>query len=291
MELIMNDFSLRGQFAEIDDFEDYFIEYLDGLLNIIIDKKITLLKKSDTYSRKITEDITMAEYLKKSFNRSVATRIKQKIVAMSYSAPYWDIDGEIQSKAGVEYRYNDKQPEPNCFTEAIERKCPLLSVQEEGKTEEILHCYKDNELVELADIRDIKTFLNEYLRDDVNNIRFVIEHYPVGKTLKCAGLSDRCQTEEALLESNLNGQDLRKFVDNLQTLIDDKSNGRKTHWWDSLKGDICEYRLSVSGGRELRVLFHWGNELIFLNGFIKKTEKTPPEEIERAEKIKSKWIQ
>lgn len=291
MELILNDLSLHGQFAAIDDFEDYFIEYLSELMKLIIDRKIPLLKRSDTYNRKITKDVTLERYFRGAFNNPVATLIKEKIVEMAYSEPYWDTDGVMQSRTDTEYKYPDKLPEPNCFTEAIERKCPLLVMQADQNSEEIMECHRDGEQVDIANIRDVKTFLDAYLRDDIGNVRFVIEHYHKNKTVKCAEISGKCYTESVLLESGLGESDIRKFVDHIQTLIEDKTNGRKTHWWDSIKGDICEYRLSISNGRELRVLFQWGTELVFLNGFIKKTGKTPPKEIELAERIRSKWIQ
>ena len=289
MELILNDLSLHGQFAELDDFEDYFIEYLNKPIDFIIDQRIPLLKKQDTFNRKITKDTTMYTYFREASNRTVATIIKKKIVDMAIDEPFWDTKDRMRSKPDIKnYQYPDKQSEPNCFTEAIERKCPLLSIQKDNMAEERIECYRDQESVEIANITNVNTFLNAYIKEDIHNIRYVIEHYQLSKTIRCAEVSGRCYTESALLENNLNEQDIRKFLDNIQTLIDDKSNGRKTHWWDSIKDDICEYRLSVSDGRELRVLFQWGEELTFLNGFIKKTDKTPPKEIKLAERIKNK---
>lgn len=292
MKLILNDLSLYGQFADIDDFEDYFLTYLNKLLDFIIDQKIPLLKKQDTYSRKITEDVTVDKYLKEAFNRPAATLLKGKIIQMAYQDPYWDEADEIQSRSDTDYqypakqvlvkRYSDEPLEPNCFTEAIERKCPLLSIQEDNRAEELIACCRNKKPVEIANIANVNTFMREYVKDDMKNIRYAIEHYDLNKAVRC---TDR-HTENALLNSGLNEQDLLKFLENIQTLINDKSNGHKTHWWDSIKDDICEYRLSVSGGRELRVLFQWGRELVFLNGFIKKTEKTPSNEIKLAERIK-----
>ena len=288
MEVIVNDLSLNGQFPDIDDFEDYYFDYLNQVIQLIINEKIPLYKKSDTYSRMITQNISLTQYLHESSNQTVATLIKKAIIDIAYSEPYWDTD-DIQSKTDVVYCYPNKQVEPNCYTESIERKCPLVSIQIDQSTDNLILCRRNNELIEITDIRNKKEFLEVYLKDDVNNIQFVIENYPVGKEVICAEISGRCYAKEALLENDLSVDDIFKFVRNMKTMIQDKSNGNKTHWWDSIKGDICEYRLSISNGRELRVLFQWGKELIFLNGFIKKTGKTPKEEIELAEKIKSSY--
>lgn len=291
MELILNDLSLCGQFAEIDDFEDYFIEYLNEPINLIIGRKIPLLKRQDSYSRQITKDVTMYTYFKKSSNRTVATIIKKQIVDMAIDEPYWDVEDTMRTKPGIEYQYPDKQSEPNCYTEAIERRCPLLSIQKDNGAKEKIQCYRDKESVETANITDLNTFLNAYIKEDIRNIRFVVEHYRMIKPIRCAEVSGKCYTESALLGNDLSEQDIQKFLTNIPTLINDKSSGHKTHWWDSIKDDICEYRLSVSGGREFRVLFQWGETLTFLNGFIKKTEKTPPREIKLAERIIKQWTQ
>ena len=68
----------------------------------------------------------------------------------------------------------------------------------------------------------------------------------------------------------------------------DKSQGLKSHWWDSVEADICEYRISISSNREFRLFFLWKKELIFLNGFIKKTETTPAAEKRKAREIASR---
>lgn len=285
MELILNDLSLRGQFTTIDDFEDYYVDYLKCIIDFVKKEQIPFYKKSDTYNRMIVKGVSLEQYLREASNQPVATMIKKAIVEMAYCEPYWDMD-DMQSRIDIEYKYPDKQGEPNCFTEAIERKCPIVSMREDKTLKTKITCYRDNELVEITDITDIKTLLDAYLQDDIKNVRVVMENYPVGKKINCAELSGRCYTEEALLDNNLSMQDVQKFVMNIQTLIQDKSSGRKSHWWDNIKEDICEYRLSISDGRELRILFQWGEALTFLNGFIKKTEKTPKWEIALAEKIK-----
>ena len=57
MQLILNDYSLSGQFQSVEnDFSEYFIDTLCPILDTLKEKNIPLLKKSDFYSRKITRD-------------------------------------------------------------------------------------------------------------------------------------------------------------------------------------------------------------------------------------------
>ncbi len=55
--------------------------------------------------------------------------------------------------------------------------------------------------------------------------------------------------------------------------------------------EIWECRM-VFGGNTYRILcfYHGGNRLILTHGFMKKTPKTPPEEIRRAEQLKADFI-
>ena len=55
-----------------------------------------------------------------------------------------------------------------------------------------------------------------------------------------------------------------------------------------LKDGLYEVRSSLANGRIGRVLFYvgQGDEMVLLHGFIKKTQKTPPDDLELAKKRK-----
>lgn len=63
MELILNEFSLDGQFKGIDDFADYIRDVLAPLLDIVIENKMTFLKKSDIYDCAVTEDLSLNDLM------------------------------------------------------------------------------------------------------------------------------------------------------------------------------------------------------------------------------------
>ena len=62
-------------------------------------------------------------------------------------------------------------------------------------------------------------------------------------------------------------------------------HGRKSRLWDKLQDDIFELRLHVSSDRIFRLFFIQSGGLVFLNGFVKKTQKTPAGEIAKAREI------
>ena len=83
-------------------------------------------------------------------------------------------------------------------------------------------------------------------------------------------------------------RDLHIIVQSIPMLIQGLKQGEKNDYWDSFREGVFEYRVSVSAGRIFRLFFVQKNGLVFLNGFIKKSQKTPQQEIEKAIRIKKK---
>lgn len=289
MELILNDYAICGQFKEISDFEEYFIYNLNPVLDVMLDKQMPLYKKSDTFSRLLTSEISLDDYLRRR-NDTVATLIKQYVINMAYSEPYWDVDGLCRTKADTDYVYPGSYDEPNCFTEAIEREVPLLSILSDQFNQKEIKGMKSGQEVTISNIIDLKSLLDTYLKVTPEEIRYIMEKYPFEKKVVLSEVKERCYVEEALLENGLTYEDKRKILQNISNLIEDKASGRKTHWWSSVEGEISEYRVSVSDNREFRLFFLWKDNIVFLNGFIKKTKETPEGEKKKAREIVKGWM-
>jgi len=59
-----------------------------------------------------------------------------------------------------------------------------------------------------------------------------------------------------------------------------------------LEADLWEVRSHLSSGRIARVFFTvHGTEMVLLHGFIKKSQKTPVDELDLAQKRKNLWWQ
>lgn len=283
MELILNDFSLDGQFQGVEVFSAYIRDILVPLLDVVIENEIILLKKSDFYQAAVTENLTLHDLMMMA-NEPAITLLKQYIVNLAYCEPYWDTD--VATKEGVQYGYPISREEPNCFTEVIERGAKLISFKHPQFREEIIVCSRNKEEINIPNITVVGQILKEYLREEKGKIRYILEHYPYRRTVKCAEVRGKCYANEALCENNLNEADLLNFLDAVSRLIEDLENGRKSDLWDKLQDDIFELRIHVSAGRIFRLLFVQHDGIRFLNGFIKKTQKTPMDEIHKALEIK-----
>lgn len=284
MELILNDYSIAGQFETLDSFETYFINQLDPAMQIAIKRKIPFYKRMDTFSRLLTKKESIDDYIR-AINNPVASRIKVNLIQMAYAEPYWDQDGQIRTRDDVSYQYPGEYEEPNCFTEAIERRETLFSFPHEDFQKKEILCFRNDEECRVTNICNTTDLYHTYLKADKSNLKYVFENYPFEKHIKFACVNEKCHAEEALLSPEILMCDIEKIFANIPKLIEDKSAGKKTHWWDSIENDIFEYRVSISSNREFRIFFLWRNEIIFLNGFIKKTMSTPENEKKKARAI------
>ena len=290
MQLILNDYSLNGQFESIeDDFAEYFINVMLPIMEILTEKNIALLKKSDFYSRKITQNETIYDVLRRA-NDPIFTKWKRYIVQMAFDEPYWD--SNPKTKEDIEYLTPALDESPNCFSEAIERNITLFSFPYEDYKRNTIFCWRDGEKCELENIYELGTLLFEYLSFNEQDIRYVIERYPYSGDLivECVEIKGKCHCDEALLSNGLEYDDYINIVTDIPKLWSNLVTGTKTEMWDSFGKGLFEYRQHVSSGRIFRIFFTVKDKkLCFLNGFIKKTQVTPQNELEKAKKLLRNW--
>jgi putative component of toxin-antitoxin plasmid stabilization module len=279
MELILNDNSVRGQFTTYDDFTDYVTGQLGLILDLAIEQQIAVLSKQDFYSAKITPEMSLNDILLLTGDPALHI-LRTYIVRLAYHPPFWD--DEPLSRDDVDYQYPFKAEEPNCFTEAIERRASLLSFPVKNDDVSTFECKRNDIVVLIQNVKTVESFLHTFLLDDRKNIRYVLEHYPFGLSVTLGVIGGRCYAEEALLNNDLNMSDMQNILFTLPNMIGALKNGEKNDTWDSIRDGIFEFRIHVSDSRNFRLLFYQNDGIIFLNGFIKKQPKTPPEQIKKA---------
>lgn len=286
MEIILNEYSVVGQFTSVDEFVDYALDVLKPILDMVIEKQIPFYRRQDMFDYKITDMKSLNDLFIKSGDPSISV-IRSYIQQLGYVEPYWD--NEPVTAPGISYHYPAKGVEPNCFTEAIERKGALLSFPNAGYDEELYFCKREREEVHISNITETKSFLNTYLEDDIQNVRYAIERYPFQRSMRLAEVHDRCYALEALLKNDLTIEDMKKILSGLEWMLEGITTGKKNHYWDKHQDEIWEFRIDVSSNRAFRLFFIQEDGIVFLNGFIKKSQDTPPGEIKKAIKLKKEW--
>ncbi len=283
MELVLNDLSMVGQFKDYEEFEGYFIRVLNRLLEMIAEKQIPLYKLPDIFEKEVAKGVTLHQMLLTRKNHPAAAILRKRIMQI-LDNPF--LVGEwVKTVKGVFYGYPGKTEEPNCFTEAIERKCPLLSFPEPHFMGDSFSCFRDNVPLSVPNIKEIGDLLDFYLSEAPWDIRYILVHYPFPQKVILAEINHKCYLADALTDNHLSCEDIRKIIGHIPDLIRDWTSGKKTHWWDSIEEKIYEYRVTISGGREFRIFFLWKEGLILMNGFVKKTQATPSAEKKKARLI------
>lgn len=284
MKIILNDCSVIGQFGTVDEFAVYVVNHLKPIFELIFDVKALFYSKQDMYDHKITNEKTLNDLFIEGTGDPVITVLKQFIQKLAFQKPYWD--QEIMTDQEIHYEYSAQVEEPNCFTEAIERGTALLSFPNAGYDGQFFACKREKDEVKILNIMDAEDWLHTYLMDGIQNIRYVMEKYPFQRKIHLAEISDRCYALEALLENNLNLEDMQNIIAGVERMLEGITTGRKNRFWDTIRDGIWEFRIDVSCDRIFRMFFLQKKEIIFLNGFIKKSQETPQKEIEKAIRIK-----
>lgn len=85
---------------------------------------------------------------------------------------------------------------------------------------------------------------------------------------------------------------LRAKVLNDIDILEEFGNELREPHTKHLEGDIFELR-TRQGTNNVRTLFffYYNKQIVITHGFLKKTNNTPPAEIERAEKYRIDWIE
>ena len=241
MNLIFNDCSLNGQFESTETFTDYLIEGFFPMADIIDKKDIQLFSSYTTYDCKVTNNLSLGDLLYGSVNDTILTMLKTLILLMN--PPYWN--DNPQTNCSLMYKYPAEGiQEPNCFTEAIAMRAPMLSVENDKgcKDELVFECFEGGCSVPLIYIQRKRGLLKNYLKE-TKDLIYVIENYDYEISVDAIRKNDKCYARDDIESCDLNVSDLLKIVDSFHWVIDAVKNNQSNHYSKYLGDNIYEYRL------------------------------------------------
>ena len=154
MDYYLNEYSLRGQFKDTDEFIETLRVSTLPVLNRIRDEKESILWRKDTFwNLEICNGITIFNIPQKRNERSPELlALKNKLIKLCTEEPYWISDQESQiavKKYDFDDTYSDFFENPNCFLKAIENEGKILSfIHPEYKQSQlpIIICREENEI-------------------------------------------------------------------------------------------------------------------------------------------------
>lgn len=178
MDYYLNEYSLRGQFKNIDEFIETLRTSTLPALNKIQDEKGSILWKKDTFwELEICNGITILNIPQKRNERNMeVTALKSKLRQLCTEKPHWRSEDRIQvnvKKYDFDELYSESFENPNCFLKAIEN---------EGKIVSFIHPeYKRPQLpiVILQDTKEISCLLDNIFDSSYWNCKMEIKTWKI----------------------------------------------------------------------------------------------------------------
>lgn len=168
MEMILDDFSLHGQFVDVDDFCSCLQKNIIPCLDLARRKAVPFYKSYNSYSCVVFNKTTLHDLLSQNGNARLAAF---KIYLIKFIRnPFWNANPQTN----LTHSISGFVPIPNCITEAFYRKGTLLSFE---KKEVILLVNGVNYIVPTADCK--RTLLKIFSDNKILSLqnRFFIPGY------------------------------------------------------------------------------------------------------------------
>lgn len=278
MNIIFNDNSLAGQYCDLDDFVEDLNNLFLPMLMYAKKFKLEILKSYNTYSRYVTPTISLSSILN-SYGSAEITAIKSYLVELSSQDPYWNDD--IKTDASSQYECIFTSEIPNCFTEALERDGGLISFGKEPFCYEKIVIQRNFISHEIPNGYDRNSFLKNLFLLNVIDESCYLESISMGINIKFCSENNRKYTQDFFESNHLSKDDRIKVTEKILLLISHLYN--KTDpgsLCKNFKDGLRELRSSISDDRIFRIFYtNYSSGIVFLNGFIKKSQDTPPSEL------------
>lgn len=283
MEVIINDFSLDGQFSDEEQFVDSLYEYTLPMLKDLEKVEATIIRSYYSYESKVTNDKTLNDILTTRGNPEI-TKLKGQLQKMFLEEPYWE--DSLRSVEDIyECAFTDKKSQ-FCLAEALERNISVLSFEHDKFKKSTIEINKNNESNCIKNLFNKEVML-QILREDkiITHLDFIILKHSMNESF---GLKKGKNYFDELVESAaLSLDDQSYIISDMDKLMFFSRNGENPgDLSKTIEGKLKEFRTSLTNNRQIRFFyFEKDKKLIFMNGFLKKTQKTPNGEIDRAKRI------
>ena len=287
MEVIINDFSLDGQFKGEEDFLDSLYEYTLPMLDKLKILKARIIRSYNSYDAKVTKNKTLNDLLITRGNPEI-TKLKGQLQKLFFEEPYWE--DSLKSKDELyDCEFTDLRSQ-FCLAEAFERKNPVISFEHNKFNESVIEILKNNEVKYVKNLFNNEIMLQIFREDGViSHLEYIILKYSMNESF---GFKDEKNYFNELVENaSLSLDDQNYIISNMDKLIQFFRNGENPgDLSKTIEGKLKEFRTSLTNNRQIRFFyFENGKKIIFMNGFLKKTQKTPNSEIERAKRIMAEY--
>jgi phage-related protein len=279
MSVIINDFSLTGQFNKEEEFLDSLVDETLPMFKVIQNLGMNILAGHESYLLRVTKEKTLIQFMRLTGSTEIV-RLKSLL-----NAPYWEDEPLSDNKSIYECSYTEKT-NTYCLAEALERNIIVMSFNHPEFKESVIAIKKDDNEEYIPNSYN-KFILMDILREKgiIDVVSYLIDKHKLddsfGVTIGKNYFQELCE------EAHLSKEDIDFIAADMEKLIRFTENGENSgRLSDTIEGKLKEFRTSLSAKREIRIFyFEVDRKITFLNGFLKKRQTTPPGEIDKAKII------
>lgn len=132
MDYFLNEYSLRGQFKDVDEFFETLRNNTLPVLKMLEKQKENVIWKKDTFwQSEICNGISLTQIPRKKNERSVEfTVLQMQLIKFINEEPFWEsgVESDLEiSEYKFDEDYRENFEEPNCFSKALESEGRIVS--------------------------------------------------------------------------------------------------------------------------------------------------------------------
>ena len=281
MNVIINDFSLNGQFKDAEEFFDSLVEETLPAFYNLDRHGCEILSSFDTYSRNISTNLTLYNALTGRDYRGYpqATRLKSFLTSCT-NEPYWSVAPQTDEQLNYLVYGIEVESIPNCFTEAFAREKSLLSFQNKDFRCDKLRITVDGQEYFLYNLFNKESVGQALFCKNVIGLAEFLMSSNYGKTVCFFENNGQYYVDEGYKNGNLTIEDGFSIFKDFKLSIEFLCKGTlKSRFSDSIthRGiTYYEFRCSLQNNREFRIYYFQDHDkLVYLNSIVKKTAKIP----------------
>ncbi len=283
MQILINELSLHEQFNSIDDFALSLIDIIKMYQVIILNNQFEISKISNLWSFKPTTQKSLHDILKIKANDKI-TKFKSVLASFTQKEPFWDIDPKHLNTDEYICKCTSKKSGYS-IAESCERDKLVLSFSSTNFIDnEISVCKNNNNNYSIRNFYSKDNFLDYLINNDTNYLILFCQQRFENHKVDFVTTNGNYKIEE-FFNSLTSDEKASVITDVKKMILDylDNENPLPENISKHLRDNIFELRGSLKD-KIFRLLYFYGsdNTIIFTHGFIKKTQKTPSGEIDKA---------
>lgn len=222
MEIILNELSLHDQFSSSENFRETGLKEILKFFQLQKNNCISILKKSDIYSRKVYSGKTMLAIMtSENLGKSDEIRKLKSDLSKVLFDPFWDVNKVCDSNS--KYIHNTVIVNDSALAECYERKIFLISFAPSLYSTNILNIEKNKISQNISNFTNSKDLVKILYDEDLINFELFCKNYYNKAKLDFSQVN-RNNSFGQILDKN----DEVQFVNSFNMFLD-------TEWSDILK--------------------------------------------------------